>query len=356
MKKFWKCLAACAMVSCLAVTFTGCNVSEANTDYLSSFVDTTVAYNEIYTLKAKSDNGEMLTYSVKNAAGSDVFVYNYTFAVTEMTVYTVTVTAGNKSKSYKLTPKDMSVPSLEIKRDIQRINVLKDEKVYYPEIIVSDNADAEVTVTYSVSYNGKNYESESDGFIPTELGFYTLTISAEDDENNVAIKTVVYESVETVEETYKVFAFDEDATRYFDYVGLQYDKEPVLSYNTDEQYIYGDEKGSTRMHFIATGTPLFVVKNQMIDTAEFDYIRFYVYNASDVSIGLGVNITEGMYTLEPGVWTEIIIDSWECERTPGMDHSDITGMPFMFWKGSSAEERFGYKGDLYFSAAYGVKE
>lgn len=352
MKKFWKGLAVCGLVGCVCASAIGFN-AVANADTLSSFTDATVAYNELYAFKAKDENGNLLTYTVKNSAGVEVPVHNYTFAVTETGAYTVTVTLGKESKSYKLTPQDVSAPILRLKKDVQRVNVLKGEKAGYPEVLVSDNADSEVEISYAVTFNGEAYESESDGFTPTELGFYTLTVSAKDDSNNIATKTVLYESVATVEETYKVFAFDEDPTRYLDYVGMN---KTVLEYNTDAKYVYGNEKGSTRMSFIADSTPLFCVKNQLMDTTEFDYIRFYVYNAHSVKIGLGVNVATKIITLEPGVWTEVIIDSWESAFTPNMDHSNITGMGFMFTPlGDYSDQRFGYKGDLYFSAAYGVK-
>ncbi len=354
MKKFFKSLAICGLIACMGVSsvvVNGNTTANAATNVLDSFVDATAAYNEVYSFKTKDANGNMLTYSVKNSAGASVFVYNYSFAVTETTAYTVTVSNGKNSKTYKLTPQDVSAPLIQVERDIQRINVLKGEKASYPEVYVTDNADGEVEVTYAVTYNGEAYTSENDGFTPTKLGYYELTISAKDDANNVSTKKVVYESVETVEETYKVFAFDEDALRYFDYVGTS----PVMEYNTDEKYVYGEEKGSTRMTFVASGTPLFCVKNQLIDTSEFDYIHFYVYNAYHISVNLAVGIGRG-FNLQPGTWTEIIIDVWEESHTPNMSHSDITGLCTMvFTSGDYSDERYGFKGDLYFSAAYGVK-
>jgi len=357
MKKFLKSLAACGLLVCISATSIGVvELIGAKAIDLSGFTDTTIAYNEVYSLKTQDDSGRKLSYSVKTSAGNDVPIYNYAFAVTEMDAYTVTVSCGNKTKTYQLIPKDISAPILHVEKNQNRLNVLNGEKVMYPRVIVTDNVDTEIELVYEITYNGETYASENDGFTPSALGFYTLTITAKDDANNIATKTVVYESVATEEETYKVFAFDENAIHYFDYLGLEHSENPILSYNTDQKYVYGEEKGSTRMSFVAQGTPLFVVKNPMIDTSEFDYIRFYVYNNGDSFIGLGVNLTSKMYRLEPGTWTEIVIDAWECSTTPNMNHSDITGMCFMFWKGGSEYERFGYSGDLYFSAAYGVKE
>ena len=158
MKKFWKGLAVCGLVGCVCASSIGLS-AVANADTLSSFTDAMVAYNELYAFKAKDENGNLLTYSVKNSAGVEVPVHNYTFAVTETGAYTVTVTLGKKSKSYKLMPQDISAPVIQVKKDLQRINVLNGEKATYPELLVSDNADKEVEISYAVTFNGEAYES-----------------------------------------------------------------------------------------------------------------------------------------------------------------------------------------------------
>lgn len=351
-----KSLISCFLIGAMSLSTVACvenstgNV-EGQRKALEAFVDTAVAYKEVCELKAHDEYGNTFTYVVKNSSGQSVELYNYTFVVEENSPYKVIVTCGKEKKEYTLTPKDMSAPIIYVHKDIQRINVLNGEKASYPTVTAFDNVDGEVAVSYSVSYQGETYEGTSDGFTPTEIGYYELTISAKDSANNIAEKKVVYEAVATIEETYKVFAFDEEALRYIDWIGGRSNE--VLEYNTDENYVYGNEKGSTHLSCVAAGTPLFVVKNQLIDTSSFDSIRFYVYNANKFDIYLAPTVYT-MYLLKAGEWTEVVIEKWDSVHTPDMDHSDITGMCFMLSRNNEADNAYGYEVDLYFSAAYGV--
>ena len=230
---------------------------------------------------------------------------------------------------------------------------MQNSTVTIPTAVVFDNLDEVVKYAVDVTYNGVSVNVQNSTFVADALGYYTCTYTATDAANNQAVETVVYKAVATQAETYQVWCFDESIDYMDNFAGM------TVEYNTDPKYIYGNEKGSTKMYLNdLEGSPVFSYKNQLIDTSGFREIYFYVYNDSNVEVTLCPNVANNS-PCKPGQWSKVTITMAQIGNgtnpmAPTASKADLTGVVNMFYKSSANPDGLTTI-PLYFSSAYGVK-
>ncbi len=343
------------LTSILLLSLFACDGANAKKVSLAELPDTMEAgYKTTFELPHVLKNGKSITYKVFDSDGKEVSIMSSSFLVEKNSNYIAKATVGASKKDITIIVKDFTAPViLSSEKELRYVLVGSD--VDLPTFTVVDNLDEEPITVCSLTNNDGDVEFDENKFTPTVAGEYIYKVTCKDSSQNATEKQFVINAVDTIEATYKVFAFDVSS----DYVDYMTDF--TVSFNTDEKFCFNGELGSTKMS-LNTGLtdPVFAFKNQLIDTSEFTKLYYYVFNDSDYDFTFNPNIASGGYAnaslVKAHEWSIInIVNMDPHPYSPSMkeDHSDITGMVTSCNRAQN--DHYGKEVNFYFSAVYGVK-
>lgn len=181
-------------VACLATTalaFSACGTAtlatfEANEDL--SYVEVGEAYNVPKpTVKDSKGNYLVATVTAKDPSGNEIQVKNYKFtpdSIGNWTVtYTVTLGEDTQTKSFTLEVYDETEPLVDI--DLMWYNITLPGSTFdVNSVTATDNSGEEITPVVTVYCNGEEV-TPNDGIVTfSELGTYTVNVTAEDSSGN----------------------------------------------------------------------------------------------------------------------------------------------------------------------------
>ena len=316
--------------------------------------EVTIEYGESYSVPFYSG----CSYTLKNSKNKEIELYNYTFFVDDFGGYTLSIGGKNLTIHYKVV--DSTAPIIRSEYPFKFVYKLN-EKVVLPTINVTDNSNGETNVSYKLTNDndGAEVSVQNGGFIPTEYGQYTLTVSATDEKGNMAKKEVYYNVTSDYNELTSVianFSGKNGVNHIVNERGIN------VSYN--DQVKFANEMGSTALY--VNGDSWFQVNFQLHAPLIYDLTNtkgfgLNVYNALNTDIFMTINWAF-VYTLPKGQWTEVFIPAKEygkfatCDSpmfSAKSDIDDITGMYFALY---TADGTGLSKGSVHFSDMYVVND
>lgn len=239
-----------------------------------------------------ADNAE---YTVIDPSGNAVEVFEGGFVPTAVGNYAYTIKGVSKGT---VVVKDKTPP--RIVTDFS-FRYCAPGKIDLPEVTVTDD-DGAVGYTVEVTRDGNPIAVADNAFTAT-IGDYEAEIVSTDAAGNTAKKTVYYRCTENAELLNSITAFEHE-------YGLQHvTRRQSFRPSFTSEVKHGAESGSLRLEFTADYQQAggFFIDNVLIkDLTEFKGFYFYVYNESNVTKRLSVNLSHYI-NLTPNDWTEVRI-------------------------------------------------
>ena len=321
----------------LTTSILGCNNnnnSVAN-EYVFNIEDeVNASINTIYSIPVvfvTIDKQEIICdYSVKDSTNNDVLTSNNSFLVSDYKGYTILFTAKYKdieyTKEVRVSVGDYTKPKIEcLLPSTQTLNVGETYYIDDTKIIVSDNSNEEVTLSYKVVINDKQIPVNNKSFKLEYEGDYTLTITAKDKSSNEENISIIIKSVKKG----VISSFDEEndiqsASCLF---GMG-----EIAYNTNSKYIKsgsGSLKHSIN-HTVETwpGIVLNNIANGNLEGSKS--LSMWIYNDSNASFEVSINRCnndKGKFKLKARNWNYISIDSTDYDDVFVEQASDNSGLP-----------------------------
>ena len=253
--------------------------------------------------------------TVKDAEGYSVDISNGRFYVDSTENYTIEVKSGGATYSGEIIVITDEIPVISLSFDIKYGKV--NTQVALPEV-TAYVGNREVSATMSMK-KGETEIDISEGFIPTETGEYSLTVTAVSGDKT-SQRVISYYIEETDAFADKIASFDKPygVKHVKNYYGIS------SSYSTEMKY--GDEAGSTKITIStaeAEHEAQFAFGNFHIkDWTELTGLRMYVYNDNNAPVSMCLNWSNSKQLL-PGVWTQVYIPRADMEKLD--DQTDILG-------------------------------
>ncbi len=314
--------------------------------------------------------------SVKDAEGNEVPLQNGQLIIEQAGLYYLEYAAnGNAVKNVIVCVDfaDRTPPTIKVNAG------------NYPELFLKGHTYNLISYSYSnapdlskcfmklyyVSPSGEKTEKQLDGvlFTVTEKeGKYDFLLHAEDAVGNVAeyVHSVPVAGPETLVEGQIAYFDDPFGARELNATGAL--GEPIeISYNTDTEYVYGEESGSTKITMADTTNYAMISLDYPVitDLSNYDTFTVRVFNAHTEPLQFGYCWT-AYKKIMPQTWTEFTLPT-SYFRNHGKDvltttsggdvyEDDINGLRFVVMN-----EKWAQNGDVpigttvYLSAMYATK-